>query len=121
MWRFIITILLGGIVHGVGCIINPPFEFGGGRLHTFFFALTSGFIFTSVFVVLLFMPLRAALRRFMPRAQIGQMIVAAMTLLLVAAAWTGVLVLSHHTFMYSYQSYSAFWSVYAVVLSFSFF
>jgi hypothetical protein len=35
MWRFIIGVLLGGILHGAVCIIKPPFEFGGGRVQTF--------------------------------------------------------------------------------------
>src|SRR5438093_12876287 len=107
MWRFIITILLGGILHGVGCIIKPPFEFGKDRPTEFFFALISGFVFTSVFIVVLFLPVRAALRRFMPRRTPRiHAIMTAAVLLVAVTAMTIWRVLSHHTFLRgNYQSW----------------
>jgi hypothetical protein len=63
MRRFIITVLLTTILHAIGCILAPPFEFGHSRAECFFFTFVSGIV--GLFAVLL-LPLRAELRRFMP-------------------------------------------------------
>src|SRR4030095_3414687 len=99
MLRLIITVLLGGIIHGVGCIITPPFEFGKDRPTEFFWGLISGFILTSVLVAVLFWPLRTALRRWMPRRTARtHAIVAAAVLVGFATALAIWRVLSHHQF-----------------------
>src|SRR5262245_48540523 len=123
MLRFIITALLGGILHGVGCIIKPPFEFGKDRPTEFFWGVISGFVFTAIFVVVLFLPVRAAMRRFMPRRapQIHAIMTAA-ALLVVVTALTIWRLLSHHTFLRgNYQSFWAFWSIYVVACVFTLF
>jgi hypothetical protein len=83
--------------------------------------MVSGFMFTSLFVVFFLLPLRAALRRIMPDAQIARMMGAAVVFLVLATGSTLFLVLLHHTFMHGYQAFWAFWAVYAVALSALFF
>jgi len=68
MTRFVITVLVATVLHAVACILIPPFEFAPTRPACFFYAFVSGlFAFPIVFAVFL-LPLRAALRRFMPNS-----------------------------------------------------
>jgi cytochrome bd-type quinol oxidase subunit 2 len=124
MPRFFMTVLVGGLLHGVACIIKPPFEFGKDRPTEFFFATISGVLFTSFLVVALFLPLRAALRRSMPRRapRIHAIMIAGVMVVVVTALTIG-LVLAHHTFPRggNYQIWWTFWSIYVVACVLTFF
>src|SRR5258705_13607131 len=63
MRRFIITVLVATMLHAIGCILAPPFEFGHSRAECFFFAFVSGIVGFSILFAVLLLPLRAGLRR----------------------------------------------------------
>jgi hypothetical protein len=125
MKRFIITVLVAAILHAVACILIPPFEFASTRTACFFFAFVSGLVaFPIVFAVVL-LPLRAALRRFMPRnTPTTQAIVAGIALfglvalMILPRQLAGVPV---QPFQHSYLAKWIFWSVLAVAVNISFF
>src|SRR4051812_15990597 len=120
MRRFLITVLLATVLHAVGCIIAPPFEFGHSRAECFVFAFLGGlFGFSAMFAVVL-LPLRWGLRRSMPHATPRARAVAAgLVLLGLETAW----VFTHPTlpFHHGFYAHWGFWSVVAVVVTVSFF
>jgi len=123
--RFIITLLVGTLLHAFACILVPPFEFAPTRPACFFWAVRSGLVvFTILFAVLLF-PLRAALRHFMPLASPRtHTFVAALVLNILPAVRTLVRQLSGvpaEPFEHGYVCQWIFWAVFAVAISFSFF
>src|SRR5947207_6173822 len=66
--RFIITVLVGTVLHAVACILIPPFEFAPTRLGCFLWALRSGIVVFPILFAVLLLPLRVALHRFMPQS-----------------------------------------------------
>src|SRR5215468_8060469 len=125
MRRFIITVLIATVLHATACILVPPFEFAPTRPACFFWACRSGIVvFPIVFAVLL-LPLRAGLRRFMPRntAQ-TQAVVAAIVLCVVVAVWILARQLSGRPsppYEHGYLSQWIFWPLFACAIAFSFF
>lgn len=125
MTRFVITVLIATVLHAVACILIPPFEFAPTRPACFFFAFVSGLVsFPVVFAVLL-LPLRAALRRFMPRnSQRTHAVVAGVVLFALVAAMilprqlAGVPV---KPFQHSYLCKWTFWLLLALGVTISFF
>jgi hypothetical protein len=125
VFRFIITVFVGTVLHAVACILMPPFEFAPTRLACFFWALRSGIVvFPFLFAVLLF-PLRAALRRFMPQStQRTHALVAAVVLYVLPAARTLARQLSGipaKPFEHGYLCQWTFWAVFAFAIAISFF
>lgn len=125
MTRFVITVLIATVLHAVACILIPPFEFAPTRPACFFFAFVSGLVsFPVVFAVLL-LPLRAALRRFMPRnSQRTHAVVAGVVLFALVAAMilprqlAGVPV---KPFQHSYLCKWTFWLLLALGVTIAFF
>src|SRR5687767_12975483 len=66
MRRFIIAVLVATVLHAVGCIIAPPFEFGHNRAECFFFAFVGGLMAFPIMFAVVLLPLQAGVRRFMP-------------------------------------------------------
>src|SRR5258706_4506582 len=125
MIRFIITVLVGTVLHALACIIIPPFEFAPTRLACFFWALRSGIVvFPIVFAVLL-LPLRAGLRRFMPQStQQTHAVMAALKLFVVIAAWILARQISSvpsPPYEHGYLCQWIFWPVFVVIIVISFF
>ena|SRR5436190_12275757 len=125
MRRFIITVLIATVLHAVACILVPPFEFAPTRLACFFWACRSGIVvFPIVFAVLL-LPLRVALRWFLPmRSPRVHAVVAGFALLTVVA----VRILSRQLsgvpaepFEHGYLSQWIFWAFLVFVVTISFF
>jgi hypothetical protein len=123
--RFIITVLVATLLHSVACILIPPFEFGSTRLQCFFYASVSGLVaFPIVFAVLL-LPLRAALRRFVPRGTPRtHAILAGITLFILRSALILIRQLSGApalAFQHGYLSQWIFWSLFVMAITISFF
>jgi len=125
MKRFIITVLIATVLHAVACIIAPPFEFGHNRTECFFFALGGGLMAFPILFAVLLLPLRAALRRFMPastphtRAIIaGLVLFALVAVMILPRQLAGEPVKPHQ---HSYLAHWIFWSVFIVVITLAFF
>src|SRR2546422_7722615 len=87
MRRFIITVLIATMLHAIGCILAPPFEFGHTRAECFFYAFVSGVVGFPILFAVLLLPLRAGLRRFVPcSAPRTHAIIAGMVLYVLRAA-----------------------------------
>jgi hypothetical protein len=101
-------------------------EFGNGsRLHTFSCAFVSGLLtFPAVFAAFL-LPLRAILRRCMPRAtNWTRAAIATLVLLLLIWAWILMRLLSGvelPAFCHGYFWHSLFWTIFAITVVLSFF
>jgi hypothetical protein len=125
MKRFIITVSVATMLHAIGCILAPPFEFAPTRLACFFYAFVSGIIgFPIVFAVLL-LPLRAGLRRFMPHnTQRAHAIVAGIVLYALRAALILIRQLSGvpaQPFQHGYLAQWIFWSIFVIAITIAFF
>lgn len=125
MMRFIITVLVATFFHAVACILIPPFEFAHTRFTCFFWACRSGIVvFPIVFAVLL-LPLRAGLRRFLPRrSQQTHTIIAASLLFVLVAAWILARQLSgiaSPPYEHGYVCQWIFWPLLVVIVAISFF
>jgi hypothetical protein len=125
MKRFVITVLIATILHAIGCIIAPPFEFGHSRAECFFFAFVSGLIAFPIIFAVLLLPLRAGLRRFMPASTPhARAMVAFLVLLAVRAAFTLPRQLSGvpaAPYQHGYLAHWLFWSLFIVAISLAFF
>jgi hypothetical protein len=123
--RFIITVLVGTVLHAVACIVIPPFEFAPTRLACFFWALRSGIVVFPILFAVLLLPLRTALRRFMPQSTPRtHAIVAALVLYVLPAARTLARQLSGvpaEPFEHGYLCQWIFWAVFAFAIALSFF
>src|SRR4051794_28724798 len=125
MTRFLITVLVATVLHAVACILIPPFEFAPTRPACFFYAFVSGlFAFPILFAVLL-LPLRAALRRFLPNStpQIRAVVAGVVLFLLVVgmilpSQLAGIPV---KPYQQSYLHKWVFWLVLALAVDISFF
>jgi len=125
MKRFIITVLVATMLHAIGCILAPPFEFAHTRPACFFFAFIAGIVgFPIVFAVIL-LPLRAGLRRFMPHnTQRTHAIVAGIVLYALRAALILVRQLSgvpSQPFQHGYLAQWIFWSIFVIAITIAFF
>jgi hypothetical protein len=125
MRRFIITVLVATMLHAVGCILAPPFEFGHTRAECFVYAFISGIVAFSILFAVLLLPLRAGLRRFMPdSAPRTHAIVAGIVLyalrvsIILARQLSGVPSLP---FQHGYLAQWIFWSVFIIAITISFF
>ena len=125
MKRFIITVLIAIVLHAVACIIVPPFEFGHNRTECFFFALAGGFMAFPILFAVVLLPLRAALRRFMPASTPQTRAIVAGLVLFVLVA---VMILPRQLagepvkpYQHSYLAHWIFWSVFIVVITLAFF
>jgi hypothetical protein len=125
MKRFIITVLVATMLHAVGCILAPPFEFGHGRAECFFFAFVSGIIAFPILFAAVLLPLRAGLRRFMPtstpqlHAVVGFIVLYAIrAAIILARQISGVPSLA---FQHGYLAQWIFWSVFVVAITVAFF
>ena len=125
MKRFVITVLVATILHAIGCILAPPFEFGHSRAECFFFAFVSGLVAFPILFAALLLPLRAGLRRFLPATSpYTHAVVAFIALFAVRAAITlprqlsGVPTLP---FQHGYLAHWIFWSVFIIAITFAFF
>ena len=116
MKRFVITVLIATMLHAIGCILVPPFEFGHSRAECFFFAFVSGLMAFPILFAVLLLPLRAGLRRFIPASTPHtRAIVAFLVLLAVRAAFTLPRQLSGvpaPPYMHGYLAHWIFWSVF---------
>lgn len=123
--RFIITVLLATILHAVGCILAPPFEFGRNRAECFFFAVLSGIIAFPILLAAVLLPLRAGLRRLMPTsAPLAHALFASIVLIAIRAMITLPRQLSGlptAPFQHGYLAQWIFWSVFIVAITFTFF
>ena len=125
MKRFIITVVVATMLHAIGCILAPPFEFGRNRAECFFFALVSGIVAFPVLLAVLLLPLRAGLRRFMPASTpYTHAVVAFIVLFAIRAAITLPGQLSGvrlQPFQHGYLAHWIFWSVFIVAITVAFF
>jgi len=123
--RFIITVLVGTVLHAVACILIPPFEFAPTRLGCFLWALRSGIVVFPVLFAVLLLPLRVALHRFMPQSTPRtHAIVAAVVLYILPAVRTLARQLSGvpaEPFEHGYLSQWIFWAVFVFAVAISFF
>ena len=125
MRRFIITVLVATMLHAVGCILAPPFEFGHSRAECFFFAFVSGIVGFPILFAAVLLPLRAGLRRFMPASTPQVHAVVAFIVLYVirvaiilARQLSGIPSLP---FQHGYLAEWIFWSVFVVAITVAFF
>lgn len=125
MKRFIITVLVATILHAVACILIPPFEFAPTRVGCFLWACRSGIVVFPILLAVLLLPLRVALRRFMPQStQRAHAIVAAVVLYVLPAVRTLGRQLSGvpaEPFEHGYLSQWIFWAVFVSAVAISFF
>ena len=125
MKRFVITVLIATMLHAIGCILAPPFEFGDSRAECFFLAFVSGLMAFPILFAVLLLPLRAGLRRFMPPSTPHtRAIVAFLVLLAVRAAFTLPRQLSGvpaPPYQHGYLAHWIFWSVFIVAITIAFF
>jgi hypothetical protein len=125
MKRFIITVLIATMLHAIGCILAPPFEFGHSRSECFFFAFISGIVGFPILFVVLLLPLRAGLRRFMPaRTPRLHAIMAFIVLYVIRAAIILTRQLSgvpSLPFQHGYLVQWIFWSVFVIAITIAFF
>ena len=125
MRRFIITVLVATMLHAIGCILAPPFEFGHTRAECFFYAFVSGIIGFPILFAAILLPLRAGLRRFMPASEPrAHAIVAFIVLYAIRAA----IILAHQLsgvpslpFQHGYLAQWIFWTVFVVAITVAFF
>ena len=109
MRRFIITVLVATVLHAVGCIIAPPFEFGHNRTECFFFALGGGLFGFSLLFALVLLPLQWGLRRLVPhQMRRTQAVLAGLVLLGLVSAWafTHPTLPHHHGFYVRWLAYA---------------
>ncbi len=125
MKRFIITVLIATILHAVGCILAPPFEFGHSRAECFLFAFVSGIVGFPILFGAVLLPLRAGLRRFMPSST---PFVHALVAFVVLYGIRAAIILAHQLsgvpslpFQHGYLAQWIFWSVFVVVITVAFF
>lgn len=125
MKRFIITVFIAIMLHAIGCILAPPFEFGHNRAECFFYAFISGLIAFPILCAAVLVPLRAGLRRFLPTStpRIHALIAFAILYAIRAAIilrrqLAGVPSLP---FQHGYLAQWIFWSVFMIVTTFAFF
>jgi hypothetical protein len=125
MRRFIITVLAATMLHAIGCILAPPFEFGHSRAECFFFAFVAGIVGFPVLFAAVLLPLRVGLRRFMP-ASTPQ--IHAIVAFLVLYAIRAAIILARQLsgvpslpFQHGYLAQWIFWSVFVVVITITFF
>jgi hypothetical protein len=125
MMRFAITVLVATVLHAVACILIPPFEFAPTRPACFFYAFISGLFAFPILFALLLLPLRAALRRFMPnhRAHTRAVVAGVVLFLLVVGMilpnqLAGIPV---KPYQQSYLYKWVFWLVFALAVDISFF
>jgi hypothetical protein len=120
MRRFINTVLVATVLHALGCIIAPPFEFGNNRTECFFFALGGGlFGFTLLFALVL-LPLQWGLRRLVPQQmRRTQAVLAGLVLFGLVSAWafTHPTLPHHHGFYVRWLAYA----ILAIAATISFF
>jgi len=113
------------MLHAIGCILAPPFEFAGARPACFFYAFISGIIGFPILFALVLLPLRAGLHRFMPyRTQRIYAIVAGMVLYALRAAVILARQLSDVPslpFQHGYLAQWIFWSIFVIAITISFF
>jgi hypothetical protein len=125
MKRFAITVLIATMLHAIGCILAPPFEFGHSRAECFFFAFGSGLMAFPILFAVLLLPLRAGLRRFMPAIPPHTRAIAAFIVLLaVHASFTLPRQLSGvpaPPWMHGYLANWIFWTVFIAVITLAFF
>ena len=125
MKRFVITVLIATMLHAIGCILAPPFEFGHSRAECFFFAFISGLMAFPILFAVLLLPLRAGMRRFMPASTPHtHVVVAFIVLLAVRASFTLPRQLSGvpaPPYMHGYLAHWIFWSVFIAVIILAFF
>lgn len=123
--RFIITVLVGTVLHAAACILIPPFEFAPTRLGCFLWALRSGILVFPVLFAVLLLPLRVALHRFMPQSTPRTHgMVAVSVLYILPAARTLARQLSGvpaEPFEHGYLSQWIFWAVFVFAVAISFF
>jgi hypothetical protein len=118
--RLVLAVLAATVFHAVACIIKRPLEFGDrARLPTFLCAFVSGLIsFPFVFAALL-LPLRAGLRRYLPRsAQRTRGVVTLLVLLALVAVWIGVPFLHGRElppYCHGYFWHSLFWFCFVIL------
>ena len=125
MKRLVITALVATVLHTIACILLPPYEWGASRLECFYYAFRSGLIaFPILFAVLLF-PLRAVLRRLMPRSKqrthaiaAGVVLMLLIALMILPGQLAGVPV---KPFQHSYLHKWIFWTVLVLAVVISFF
>ena len=119
--RFIITVLVLTVLHAVGLIIAPPFEFGHNRTECFFFGLGGGLWGFSLIAALVLWPLQWGLRRLIPpHMRRTQAVLAGLVLLGLVSAWafTHPTILPHqHGFYVRWLA----WSIFAIAATISFF
>jgi hypothetical protein len=125
MKRFVIAVLVATVLHAVACILVPPFEFAPTRPACFFYALVGGLTAFPIMFAVVLLPLRAGLRRFLPKiTPRTHAIVAGLVLFMLVAAMilprqlAGVPVKPHQ---HSYACKWTFWLVLAVAVDVSFF
>jgi hypothetical protein len=123
--RFIITALAAALLHAVACILIPPFEFAPTRPACFFYALVGGLIAFPIILAVLLLPLRAGLRRLVPRATehtrallAGLALGAVVVLMILPRQLAGVPV---KPYQQSYIHVWTFWLLLALVVNVSFF
>ena len=125
MKRFIITVLVGTILHAVVCILMPPFEFAPTRLTCFFWALRSGIVVFPIMFAIILLPLRAGLRLFMPqRTQRTHAIIAGLVLFVLVAIWILARQLSgvqSPPYEHGYLCQWIFWPLFVGAITISFF
>ena len=125
MKRFIITVLVATMLHAIGCILAPPFEFGHSRTECFFFAFVSGIMAFPVLFAATLLPLRAGLRRFMPSSTPQIHAIAAFIVLYTIRA---AIILAHQLsgvpslpFQHGYLAQWIFWSIFVGAITITFF
>jgi predicted tellurium resistance membrane protein TerC len=125
MLRFIITVLVGTVLHALACIIMPPFEFAPTRLACFFWALRSGIVVFPIMFAVLLLPLRVGLRHFMPqRTPQTHAVMAAFVLFVVVAVWILARQLSgvpSPPYEHGYLCQWIFWPLFVFAIAISFF
>lgn len=125
MKRFIVTVFIAIMLHAIGCILAPPFEFGHNRAECFFFAFVSGLIAFPVLFLVVLVPLRAGLRQFMPTSTPRVHAIVAFIVLytirasiILARQLSGVPSLP---FQHGYLAQWIFWSVFVIAITIAFF
>lgn len=125
MKRFILTVFIAIMLHAVGCILAPPFEFGHNRAECFCYAFISGLIAFPILGAVILVPLRAGLQRWMPaHSPRIHTVVAFIVLYTIRSAiilrrqLAGVPSLP---FQHGYLAQWIFWTVFVIVITISFF
>jgi hypothetical protein len=115
MRRFILSALVGAVVY-TGGIALEPFEGGPAIV----FVPITGLIFSAIFLAALFIPMRAAVRRFVPGStrRFQACVVGGSLLALVAGLAACI---SPTAISQSRPAFATFWGAYVVALAVSFF